>query len=62
LLAKTSPECSNDIDRVLGRSTAQESSQWLLRVRRERPRRRAAQERDELAPPHASLQAQETAS
>ena len=33
----------------------------LLRARRERPRRRAAEKRDELAPPHVRSQAQETA-
>src|ERR1700730_2712837 len=35
---------------------------WLLRTRRERPGRRAAEKRDELAALHVLSQAQETAS
>jgi hypothetical protein len=41
---------------ALGRSTVKKSDhrqRMLLRKRRERPRRCAAQKRDELAPPHS---------
>jgi len=39
-----------------GRSAAEKADHWhrrLLRARRKRPRSRAAEQRDELAPPHA---------
>jgi len=44
--------------------TAQNSDhrhRWLLRARRERPRRRAAQECDEIAPSHAKLPVEDKA-
>src|SRR5262249_20342639 len=49
------PEPVHPLRRIAGRNSAEESDyrrRRLLRARRERPRRRAAHERDERAPDH----------
>src|SRR5262245_46840748 len=49
-------ECAHTIRKRVKRCTAEEANnrqRLLLRARRERPSRRAADERDELAPPHS---------
>src|SRR5262249_5775442 len=54
-LLQALPECRNDMRIALRCGRIEEADNWhiLLRARRERPRcRRAAQKRDELAPPH----------
>src|SRR5262249_37843950 len=57
-LAQSLSECSQQVCDLTGRFTAEEANhrhRWLLRARRERPRDRAADECDELAPFHWSL-------
>src|SRR5262245_13549333 len=55
-LAEAFAEFSDTDTACIGRRTADESDDWhcpLLRARRERPRRRRANQRDELAPLHS---------
>src|SRR5262249_169325 len=49
-------ECCDKICAPFGRTTEEKPDHWprrLLRVRRDRPRSRAAEQRDELASPHS---------
>ena len=51
-------KCAQAIRVGIGRSGMEEADHrhcWLLRARRERPRRRTAEQRDELAPSHHSI-------
>src|SRR5262249_40423606 len=53
-------ECAHHMCEPIGRCSVEETNDWfgtLLRARRQRPRRRrAADERDELAPPQVEHQ------
>src|SRR6516225_5867186 len=51
-------ERGNEVRVPVRRDAVEEADhrhRWLLRARRERPRRRAAEKRDELAAPHGSV-------
>src|SRR5262249_24463737 len=58
-VSQAAAECGNEMGKCARRSAAEKPDDrhhWLLRTRRERPcRRRAAQQRDELAPPDHSI-------
>src|SRR5262245_23355455 len=41
------------VGRVVYDAYSRHTADWLLRARRQRPRRRTADQRDELAPPHS---------
>jgi len=54
-LTQSLTDCSYQVSRLFSSRWSEKSDDWnrlLLRARRERPRRRAANERDEVAPLH----------
>src|SRR6516164_9685549 len=57
---KAFPKCSTKVRVAFRRAGVDESNHWhrgLLRARRERPRGRTAEQRDEVAPPYAGHRA-----